>query len=78
MTEDPGPHPPHPAGPHEHGHSVYEPGEFLGAAPEETIPEREVNLGRRFLNVRTIGSINVGVRVSRPRAYPSSSFWDEV
>ena len=51
----------HPAGPHEHGHSVYEPGEFLGAPPEEAIPEREVSLARRFLNVRTIGSIIFGL-----------------
>lgn len=63
MTEDPGPHSPHPAGPHQHGHSVYEPGEFLGAPPEETIPEREVDLGRRFLNVRTIGSIVFGLAI---------------
>lgn len=55
-------HPPHhPTGPHEHGHSVYEPGEFLGAPPEEAIPEREVSLARRFLNIRTIGSIVFGV-----------------
>lgn len=39
------------------GHSVYEPSEFLGAAPEEHIPESEVSLARRFLNVRTIGSL---------------------
>ena len=51
----------HPTGPHEHGHSVYEPGEFLGAPPEEAIPEREVSLARRFLNVRTIGSIIFGL-----------------
>lgn len=52
---------PHPTGEHEHGHSVYEPGEFLGAPPEEAIPEREVSLARRFLNLRTIGSIVFGV-----------------
>ncbi len=51
----------HPTGPHEHGHSVYEPGEFLGAPPEESIPEREVSLARRLLNVRTIGSIAFGL-----------------
>jgi len=39
------------------GHSVYEPSEFLGAPPEEHIPESEVSLARRFLNVRTIGSL---------------------
>ena len=52
---------PHPTGPHEHGHSVYEPGEFLDAPPEEAIPEREVSLARRLLNVRTIGSIVFGL-----------------
>jgi uncharacterized protein (TIRG00374 family) len=60
--EQPGEHPGHhPTGEHEHGHSVYEPGEFLGAPPEEAIPEREVSLARRFLNLRTIGSILFGV-----------------
>jgi uncharacterized protein (TIRG00374 family) len=53
----------HPTGPHEHGHSFYEPGEFLDAPAEEAIPEREVSLGRRFANVRTIGSIVFGVAV---------------
>ncbi|MDP9467481.1 MAG: flippase-like domain-containing protein, partial [Chloroflexota bacterium] len=61
MTHEPGPHPQHPTGPHEHGHSVYEPGEFLDAPPEESIPEREVSLARRLLNVRTIGSIAFGL-----------------
>jgi uncharacterized protein (TIRG00374 family) len=51
----------HPSGSHEHGHSVYEPGEFLDAPPEEVIPEPEVSLARRFLNLRTIGSIVFGV-----------------
>jgi glycosyltransferase 2 family protein len=51
----------HPTGPHAHGHSVYEPGEFLDAPPEEAIPEREVSLARRLLNVRTIGSIIFGL-----------------
>jgi uncharacterized protein (TIRG00374 family) len=55
--------PQHPSGPHEHGHSVYEPGEFLGAPPEEAIPEREVSLARRFLNLRTIGSIVFGILI---------------
>jgi len=50
----------HPTGPHEHAHSVYEPAEFLGAPPEEAIPEREVSLARRLLNARTIGSIAFG------------------
>jgi len=40
-----------------HGHSVYEPSEFLGAPAGEVIPESEVSLTRRFLNVRTIGSL---------------------
>ena len=62
-SEQPGQHPTahHPTGEHEHGHSVYEPGEFLGAPPDEAIPEREVSLARRFLNLRTIGSIVFGV-----------------
>jgi glycosyltransferase 2 family protein len=47
----------HPRGPHEHGHSVYEPGEFLDAPPEEVIAEAEVSLTSRLLNWRTIGSI---------------------
>jgi uncharacterized protein (TIRG00374 family) len=51
----------HPTGEHEHGHSVYEPGEFIDAPPDEAIPEREVSLGRRLLNVRTIGSIAFGL-----------------
>lgn len=53
----------HPSGPHEHGHSVYEPGEFLDAPAAETIDEREVSLARRFLNLRTIGSIVFGVAI---------------
>jgi uncharacterized protein (TIRG00374 family) len=47
----------HPGPAHEHRHSLYEPGEFLDAPPSEAIPEQEVSLARRFLNVRTIGSI---------------------
>ncbi len=50
-------HPEHPTGPHEHGHSYYEPGEFLDAPPDEAISESEVSLRRRLLNWRTIGSI---------------------
>ena len=61
MTHDPEPHAQHPTGPHEHGHSVYGPGEFLDAPPEESIPEREVSLARRILNLRTIGSIAFGM-----------------
>ena len=53
----------HPTGAHEHGHSVYEPGEFLDAPAGEAISEREVSLARRFLNVRTIGSIVFGVAI---------------
>ena len=61
-SERPGQQPgQHPRGSHEHGHSVYEPGEFLDAPPEEAIPEPEVSLARRFLNLRTIGSIVFGV-----------------
>jgi uncharacterized protein (TIRG00374 family) len=67
-SEHPGQHPGqhpggHPTGEHEHGHSVYEPGEFLDAPSEEAIPEREVSLARRFLNLRTIGSIVFGVAI---------------
>lgn len=51
----------HPAGPHEHGHSLYEAGEFLDASPEEAIPEQEVSLARRLLNLRTLGSIAFGL-----------------
>ena len=51
----------HPSGPHEHGHSVYEPTEFLDAPPGEAIAESEVSLGRRLLNLRTIGSIIFGL-----------------
>jgi uncharacterized protein (TIRG00374 family) len=51
----------HPSGPHEHGHSVYEAGEFLDAPQDEAIPEREVSLARRLLNARTIGSIVFGL-----------------
>ena len=38
-------------------HSIYEPEEFLEAPPGARIPESEVSLAKRFLNVRTIGSI---------------------
>jgi uncharacterized protein (TIRG00374 family) len=61
MTDGSEPHQQHPTGPHEHGHSVYEPGEFLDAPAEEAIPEREVSLARRLLNLRTIGSIVFGL-----------------
>ena len=54
-------HEEHPKAPHEHGHSLYEPGEFLDAPASEPIPEREVSLARRFLNLRTIGSIVFGL-----------------
>ena len=39
------------------GHSIYEPEEFLDAAPGDHVPEQEISLSRRFANVRTIGSI---------------------
>jgi uncharacterized protein (TIRG00374 family) len=42
-------------------HALYEAEEFLGAPPNEVIPEQEVSLARRFLNVRTIGSILFGL-----------------
>ena len=47
----------HPPQPHEHGHSLYEAGEFLDAPLDEPVPEREVSLRARLLNVRTIGSL---------------------
>jgi uncharacterized protein (TIRG00374 family) len=53
----------HPHGDHEHGHSVYEPREFLDAPPTELIPEAEVSLSKRFLNWRTIASIVFGVAI---------------
>jgi uncharacterized protein (TIRG00374 family) len=55
------PTPTHPTQPHEHGHSVYEPAEFLDAPAEEEIPEREVSLRSRLLNLPTIGSIVFGL-----------------
>jgi uncharacterized protein (TIRG00374 family) len=61
-SDQPSRHPSeHPSGPHEHGHSVYEAGEFLDAPQDEAIPEREVSLARRLLNARTIGSIVFGL-----------------
>jgi uncharacterized protein (TIRG00374 family) len=51
----------HPAQPHEHGHLVYEPAEFLDAPAGEQIPEREVSLRSRLFNLRTIGSIVFGL-----------------
>jgi glycosyltransferase 2 family protein len=54
-------HPEHPTSPHEHGHFLYEPGEFLDAPASEPIPDREVSLASRFLNIRTIGSIVFGI-----------------
>ena len=51
----------HPSGPHAHGHSVYEAAEFLDAPAGEAIAESEVSLGRRLLNLRTIGSIIFGL-----------------
>jgi len=57
-SEQPGAHP---SGRHEHGHSVYEPAEFLDAPLDEAIPEQEVSLARRLLNWRTIGSIAFGL-----------------
>ncbi|PZR62487.1 MAG: hypothetical protein DLM71_06665 [Chloroflexi bacterium] len=52
---------PHPTGEHPHRHSIYEPEEFLDAPVSETIPERQVSLARRVLNLRTIGSIVFGI-----------------
>ena len=39
---------------------IYEPTEFLDAPADAPIPPSEVALGRRFFNVRTIGSIAFG------------------
>ena len=55
------PHPEHPRGPHAHGHSYYEPGEFLDAPAEEVISESEVSLTRRFLNWKTLASLAFAV-----------------
>jgi glycosyltransferase 2 family protein len=59
MTDDGGRVPRHPGPePHSHeGEAIYEAGAFLGAPPDEPIPEREVSLTRRVLNWRTIGSL---------------------
>jgi uncharacterized protein (TIRG00374 family) len=59
MTDDGGRVPQHPGPePHSHeGEAIYEAGAFLGAPPDEPIPEREVSLTRRVLNWRTIGSL---------------------
>ncbi len=55
-TEDPGGR--HRAdGSHTHEGAIYEAGEFLDAPPDEAIPEREVSLTARLLNLRTIGSV---------------------
>ncbi len=42
-------------------HPIYEAEEYLAAPEAEEIPEQEVSLSRRFLNVRTIGSIVFGL-----------------
>ena len=47
----------------EHGHSIYEPSEFLDAPATEEIPEREVSLASRFLDWRTIASIAFGIGI---------------
>jgi uncharacterized protein (TIRG00374 family) len=58
MSVDQPGEPPGPRDPDQpHHHSVYEASEFLGAPPSEAIPESEVSLAQRFLNVRTIGSL---------------------
>jgi uncharacterized protein (TIRG00374 family) len=56
-----GRHPEHASGPHEHGRSLYEAGEFLDAPVEEGVAERQVSLRDRVLNWRTIGSIVFGL-----------------
>jgi glycosyltransferase 2 family protein len=42
---------------HDHERALYEAGEYLGAPPDEPIPEREVSLARRVLNWKTIASV---------------------
>lgn len=53
MTDERRPQPEH----HHHDEPFYEPAEYLGAPPDEPIPEREVSLKARILNWRTIASI---------------------
>lgn len=57
MTTEPESPPEHEPEDWPHGHSMYEPSDFLGAPASEAIPESEVSLAQRFLNVRTIGSL---------------------
>jgi glycosyltransferase 2 family protein len=47
--------------PRQQGHALYEAGDFLDAPASEEIPEQEISLSRRFLNVRTIASIAFGL-----------------
>ena len=47
----------------DHGHSIYEPSEFLDAPPSAEIPEGEVSLASRFLDWRTIASIVFGIGI---------------
>ncbi len=47
--------------PGERHHPIYEAEEYLDAPETEEIPEQEVSLSRRFLNIRTIGSIVFGL-----------------
>ena len=42
---------------HDHEGAFYEAAEYLGAPPDEQIPEREVSLARRVLNWKTIASV---------------------
>jgi hypothetical protein len=50
-----------PGTPEREHHPIYEVEEYLDAPEAEEIPEQEVSLARRFLNVRTIGSIVFGL-----------------
>ena len=48
---------------HSHEGAFYEAKEFLDAPPDEPIPEREVSLGRRVLNWKTIASVVFAVAI---------------
>jgi len=49
--------------PHHHEGGIYEAGEYLGAPPDEPIPEREVSLARRVLNWKTTASVIFAVLI---------------
>jgi hypothetical protein len=47
--------------PEPHHSGLYEASDFLDAPPDALIPEREVSLTRRVLNIRTLGSLAFGI-----------------